>query len=285
MKKDGVIYKGMKKYRTKFLIINILLTCMFIFYCINKAPYLKAQWTEPEPLVIDRFLAETKTFVVDDLVELGRKDRKNPDASYLKKTSYWQGMNYRYAIEADSISETDVVYKGKVTAMGSSDFHYEDMYKLYLAEIGGRNVAVLAFADQKVTKNMTACIVNMQKPILAGISQLVEDSPLEISDYVFDVRGLEMEAETSDHEFFWIYLVVILMLYIKLIRYYIDPRQTPTYKQLSRYGKSETVEEEIDREFHLPSVRRNGKEIILDEFILTKGFMKLIVTKNHMAKN
>jgi len=285
VEKNSVLYKSMSRYRIKFLVINIILTLLFVFYTANKLPYLKTAWFGESPLDVQRFLEETSTITVDELVELTRKDRRNPDACYLKQTSYWQDDAYRFIINADSIEETDIVFKGKMTT-ASSEVVYQDMYRLCFAEIGGRKVAVLAFANQEFEKNMTACIVHMQKPVLSGISQIAsKEGPMEICEYVIDVRGLEMEAEFSDHSFFWIYLAGLIFLYIKLIRYFINPINTPTYRQLIRYGKIETVADEISRQANLPSARRNGKDLVLDEFILTKGFLKLCVTKNHMAKN
>ena len=285
LKKDTILYKGMARYRIKFLIINVLLTALFILYFINKLPYLKTAWYGESALDVERFTAETSVIKVDKFVELTRKDRQNPDASYLKKTSYWQDDKYRFTLKADKIQKTDKIFKGKVTTP-AGDVSEVDMYKLYIAEIDGRKAAVLAFSDQKVTNDMTACIVHMQKPILSGLSEITSaEGPMEFCEYVIDVRGLEMEAETSDHVFFWFYLAALLGLCSKLAYYFINPMGTPTYRQLDRYGKPETVAEEIDRQSKLKSMRRSGKEIVLEGFIISKSFMKLKVVKNHMAKN
>ena len=285
MNKDTVLYKGMSRYRIKFLVIILLLTVMFALYFVNKLPYLKAAWFGPSELDIERFASETDVIKVDKLVELTRKDRKNPDASYLKKTSYWQGDNYRFVLEADKIEKTDKVFKGKI-APPSGDVMEVDMYNLYIAELNGRKAAVLAFSDQKVDKRMTACIVHMQKPILAGLSEIAaKEGSMEFCEYVIDVRGLEMEAETSDHVFFWLYLAALLCLGARLALYYVKPLSTPTYRQLERYGKAEAVAEEIDRQYRLKSMRKNGKDIVLEGFIISKGFLKLKIVKNHTAKN
>ena len=285
MKKDGLLYKNMARCRINFLIINILLTVLFIFYTVNKMPYLKTAWGGPGELDVERFLSETSVIEIADYVELTRKDRNTPDASYIRETSYWQDDIYTFTLKADNLEKTDVVFKGTVTNF-SGETMEEDMYELYFAEIGGRKAAVLAFAGQEVSKDMTACIVHMQKPILSGISGLVKSGEvIEICEYVVDVRGLEMDAATSDVWFFWIYLAGLLLLYIKLIRYFINPLTTPTYKQLWVFGKIETVAEEIDRQSELPSARRNGKEYILDKFILTRGFFKMKVVANHLAKH
>ncbi len=283
--KNNVLYKGMSRYRIKFLVINILLTVLFVMYSINKLPYLKTAWFGPSELDVERFVSETSVVKISEQEELTRKDRQNPDASYLKKSSYWQDDKYRFTLKADKIEKTEKVFKGKVTPP-SGKVMYVDMYNLYIAEIEGRKVAVLAFSDQKIDSELTASIVHMQKCVRSKLSEITaEEGPMEFYDCVIDARNLEMEAETSDHTFFWLYLAVLMYLYIKLIVYYIKPLNAPTYRQLERYGKPETVAEEIDRQYKLKSMRRNGKDIVLEGFIISKSFMKLKVVKNHMAKN
>ncbi len=285
MKKEGIMYKAMARYRIKFLIINLVLTVMFISYTVSKLPYLKTAWFGETPLKTERFLKETGTISVDKKIELGRKDRANPDGSYLKKSSYWQDDKYRFELRLKNIQKTNVSYKGTVS-INEEETKIKNIYDLYMAELGGRNVAVLAFSDQEIKENMTGCIVHMQKPVLAGVSELIDEKgEIEISEYIVDVRGLQMEAESSDHLFFWIYLLGLLFLYIKLLVYFVNPLRTPTYRQLYKYGKAEDVADEIDRQSKLDLARRNGKDLMLEDFILTKSAMKLTVTKNHTKKH
>ncbi len=285
MNKNNIVYQYMAKYRIKFLIINILVTALYIVYIINKLPYLKTAWFGPSELDVAKFVEENQVITIDSLEELTRKDREHPDGSYLKKTSYWQGDKYRFTIKADSLKKTDKKIKGKATTP-SGDVMEIDMYTLYIAEIGGKKAAVLAFSDQKVDNEMTASIVHMQKSVRSKLSEITQkEGAMEFYDCIIDVRGLEMEAETSDHTFFWFYLVGLMYLWIKLLIYYIKPIYTPTFRKLDHYGKPETVAEEIDRQYRLKSMRRNGKDIVLDGFILSGGFLRLKVVKNHTAKN
>ena len=90
-----------------------MLTALFFLYFINKLPYLKTAWFGESALDVERFVSETSVIKVDKFVELTRKDRQNPDASYLKKTSYWQDDKYRFTLKADKIQKTDKIFKGK----------------------------------------------------------------------------------------------------------------------------------------------------------------------------
>ena len=191
MEKESVLYKEMARYRRKFLAINILLTILFVIYTVNKLPYLKTEWGGPSPLDTDRFLNETGTVVVDEIIELTRKDTKTPDVYCFKENTYWQDEIYSFTLKADSIKKTDVVFTREIASPGTSDKVERDVYKLNIASIGGRNIAVLSNIGQDVKKDMTAYMVKMQKPILSKISFMLEDDEdLEISEYVIDVRGL-----------------------------------------------------------------------------------------------
>jgi len=281
MEKGKYIYKAMAHYRTKFLIINILLTVLFATFTVSKLPYLKMAFSGPSPLDTDRFSNEVGTTVINELVELGRKDHKTPDEAIYTDNSYRQGDVYRYTITADS---DPVEIKTFTTVMGEGDEAREiDMYKVYLTELKGRRTAILAYANWEPSKNMTACITHMQKPILAAISETVsEGEGMEICEYVIDVRGVEFGTEQSDVAMFWIFLAVMVLLWIKLICYYIKPTLTPTYRQLARYGEAGSVESDIN--IQSEKGHMDGKRFVMEDYIAEKSTFKLIINRNHMAK-
>lgn len=287
MQKGTLLYKEMSRYRIKFLIINILLTVLYILFIINKMPYLKTEHSGPSPLDTQRFISETDTIVIEEIIELGRKDHKNPDGSLVRSTSYWQDDKYYFNIKADSVTDTDHSFKGTMGGgtTGTKVKEY-DLYKLYMAQIGGRNVPVLAYANQKVTKNLTAYITDVQKPILSVLSETIgEGESLEVSEYMLDVRNLEMDTASTDYACFWIFMLLLIFLYGKVITYFVKPATAPTYRQLARYGDIESVAEDINRQSGLSSAYTEDKKLILEDYILSKSYFKIVVVKNHMAKH
>ncbi len=287
MQKGTLLYKEMSRYRIKFLIINILLTVLYVMFVIGKMPYLKTEFGGPSELDTARFISETQTTVIDEVVELGRKDHKTPDASLVRSTSYWQDDRYYFTIKADSVTDTDKTFKGTMggSSTGTEAKEY-DLYKLYMAQIDGRNVTVIAYANQKVTKNMTAYITDVQKPILAALSETIgEGESLEISDYMLDVRNLEMDTASTDFVCFWIFMLLLIFLYAKVIIYFAKPITAPTYRQLARYGDIESVADDINRQSGLSSAYTEDKKLILQDYILSRSYFKMIVVKNHMAKH
>ena len=69
MQKDGLLYKEMKHYRRKYLIINIVCTVLYLIFSISRFPYIRTQMTGATPLDAERFASETGTVVIDEAAE------------------------------------------------------------------------------------------------------------------------------------------------------------------------------------------------------------------------
>ncbi len=281
MEKDKYVYKAMAHYRTKFLIINILVTVLFVMFTMSKMPYLKTAFFGPSPLDVDRLVKDSGITVIDELTELGRKDHKTPDEAIYTTNSYRQDDVYRYTLTSDS---DPVDIKTFTTVMGEGNEAREvEMYKVYLTELGGRDTAILAYANWKPSRNMTACITHMQKPVLAALSETLEEGEaLEICEYLLDVRGVEYNTEQGDVAFFWIFLAILVFLWIKLGCYFVKPTLTPTYRQLLRYGDIESVETDVNRQSENGFME--GKRFVMEDYIAEKSTFKLVINRNHMSK-
>lgn len=286
MEKGSYLYKEMSRYRIKLIVIFAVLFALFMMDTIYRWPYIKTECLGPSDLNVERFLSETDTITISEPVVLGRRERVNPTAEYLKATSYWQDDKYCFNVKLDSIEDTGKAFQMRQKAPGQKEAAVNDIYRLYTAEVGGRKVAVLSFADQKVTSSMVACLVDMERPVLAGLSEnLQKGESKEISRYVVDVRQLEMEAASSDYVFFWIWLVLLLIFLIRIVSYFVKPILTPTYRQLYKYGDIASVAEEINRQTEEKETYRDGKKTVTKDYILQRDWFKLKVVRNHLAKN
>ncbi len=283
MQKDKFLYKEMIHYRRKYLVINIAVTLLFVIFTILKFPYIKTGFAGESPLDMNRFSSETGTFVIDELIELGRKDEKTPQNACFRSESYWQGNNYLFEIKADSVKDTGKVFTQTV-ANGTSGSEEVAVYRIYLAEAGGKKVAVLASAREKVTENMTGYVTKMSKPVKARLSETLKaDESLEVCEYIFDIRGVEMDVARTDFATFWMYIALLAFLWIKLAIQYKDPKTTPTYRQLIKYGDIETVAEDVNTQFE--SARREKKQILLEDYILERDTFKMKIVRNHTSKH
>jgi len=74
----------------------------------------------------------------------------------------------------------------------------------------------------------------------------------------------------------------MVLLWIKLICYYIKPTLTPTYRQLARYGEAGSVESDIN--IQSEKGHMDGKRFVMEDYIAEKSTFKLIINRNHMAK-
>lgn len=282
MQKDGYVYKSMLYYRRKYLAFMIASVLLFLWYTGAKLPYLRTDFMGAVPLDTERFISDTAMVITDEKVELGRKDHKLPDANCYRSNSYWQDGRYLFDIEADKVSDVVKTYS-KMVNTGNSEEEM-DFYKLYTAEVDGVNTAVLSYANQKVTGSLTGYLTEMQKPILAALTEEMKDGEtLEVSEYVIDIRGLEMDTEGTDVALFWIWLVLNIIFGAKLVSYYIKPTLSATYRQLRRYGDIFTVENDINTQAE-NGIREEG-EFILDDYIIEKSTFKIKVSRNHRAKN
>ncbi len=285
MQKDGLIYKKMKHYRRKYLIINIVCTILYLAFITWRFPYIRTQMTGSTQLDEARFIAETGTMVMDEVIELGRKETKTPDSACFRVESYWQDGRYLYDMEIEDIVDTGKSFTSTIdTGMGEPQ--EVEMYKVYTASIEGRRIAILAKAKWQPTEKVTGYLADFSRPVMAKVSEtLTEGEKAELSDYMLDLRGLEMDTANTDYACFWIFMALLAFLWTKLIMQYANPLRTPTYRQLVKYGEVFSVEEDINTQAGKDSVYKEKRKLILEDYILYKGTFKYEVKRNHMSRN
>ena len=282
MQKDGYIYRSMLHYRRKYLAFMIASVLLFLWYAGAKLPYLRTEFFGSVPLDTQKFISDTAMIITDEKVELGRKDHKLPDEGCYRSNSYWQNGRYLFDIKVDKPVKNIKTFS-KMVNMGNSE-EKMDFYRVSLAELDGISIAVLSYANQSVSENMTGYLTQMQKPILAALTENLSDGQsVEVSEYVIDVRNLEMDTAGTDVVLFWLWLVLNIIFGAKLVSYYIKPSLTATYRQLRRYGDMFTIEADVN------SQAENGyqedNEFVLEDYIIEKSTFKIKVLKNHRAKN
>lgn len=282
MQKNGYIYKSMMHYRRKFLLVLIITSLVFGWFAFAKIPYLRTSINGSSPLDTERFAEECAIMVIKEKVELGRKDEKTPNDGVYRVNSYWQDGRYLFDIKADSIGEEIATYTREI-AIGDKTETFV-AYRVYTATVAGVPVTVLAKGNWDKSLNMTGHICEIQKPVLAALTKnMQEGETMETGEYTIDLRGLEMDTEETDVVVFWAWLALMILLWLKLIFYYIKPTRTPTYKQLLRYGDIQTVENDIN--IQAEGGYTEEKRFILKDYIIEKSTFKIKILRNHMAKN
>lgn len=283
MQKDKYLYKEMNRYRTKYLIINIVITLLFLAFTISKLPYLMTSVNGAVPLDTERFAKECKTFTMDSVTELGRKDTKNPDNNCFRSNSYWQDNTYLFSVTPDLVTDTGKVFSQEIEVM-SGVKETVDVYRVFLADIDGVKVPVITFANAKPDK-FEGYMTELSKVIKASVSEYVADTTgsEEICEYMLDARNGEMDTSATDPWIFVLWLILLIFLWAKLVIQYINPLTTPTYRQLVKYGDVLTVEQMVNEQIDDAVVEKKNK--IMKDFIVFRDTFKLAVNRNHTAKN
>ena len=283
MQKDKYLYKEMNHYRIKFLIINLIITALFITFTIAKMPYLITSVNGESPLDTERFAKECKTFTMDTVTELGRKDTKQPDNNCFRSNSYWQDGTYFFSVTPDSVTDTGKIFTQDIDT-GTGVVETIDVYKVLLADIGGVKVPVITYVNAE-TDSFTGYITELSKVIKASVSEYVAETTgsEEICEYMLDARGGEMDTSATDPWLFILWLILVVFLWVKLIIQYVNPLKTPTYRQLVKYGDVSTVEKMVNEQ--IGNAITENKKKIMPDFIVFRDTFKLAVNRNHTAKN
>lgn len=284
MQKDKYLYKEMQHYRRKYLAINIIITILFMTFTLSKLPYLVTSVKGETPLDTERFAREAGTFTMDTVTELGRKDTKQPDNNCFRSNSYWQDNTYLFSVTPDSVTDTGKVFTQEIEDM-SGVKETVDVYRVFLADIEGKKVPVITYANKENPDSFTGYITELSKVINASVSEYVAETTgsEEICEYMIDARDSEMDTSGTDPWIFLLWLALLIFLWAKLIVQYVNPLKTPTYRQLVKYGDVFTVEQMVNEQIE-DAVKEKNKKILKD-FIVFRDTFRLAVNRNHTAKN
>ena len=290
MTNKGILYKSMNKGRIKVLALGIILFLLCGFFAVNYSYYLKTFFKGASPLDAQLFLSETNSISIKN----DYKANKNDMDYYLndfavKDTSYWQNNKYRFLVEADIKTEKVVIYKEDI-AIGNKVKAVDSMY-IHIAEIDGESFLILAPAsfDIKNAHQVKGVLTKPAKSVLADLAKNLENGEeLNINEYMLDTRKLEMGMEYSVLGAVLILLFLALFLIIKAIIYFKNPRLTPTYKQLKKYGEIDDIINDIENQLKGDDVEYEKHKIYTEDWILIdSSFMKKVEknpAKGHQFK-
>lgn len=285
IRKGPILYKGMVRGRRKFLIINLIVTAIYILYLIRSAPFIAGKFHGPHELDVQNFLASTEDITISEVIEMKKRADKSIPTYAFFSTSYSDGDKYRFNVSFDSVEETGIEYTTEFENPETGEMETFVMYSVFMGRIGERVIPILSYGNVASDTALTGIFVEPAPVITADISKLTADgNALTINKYIFDARNLEMETENSDVVVMFAGIALLAFLYIRLLRYYINPYKHPTYKQLAKYGNLEDVINDIENQFEEENVYKEGKELISTDWIMTKDTFKNKILKNHRTR-
>lgn len=286
MRRGKIIYGGMIRGRRNFLIINIILAVIYILYLCRSMPFVVGKLHGPYEFNEDKFFSSTQDITIDEQIEIKKRaDKSIPYYAYIG-LSYQDEKKYRFNVEFDEFKKVkDGSFMDYIDPKTGETIPKE-FNAIYIGKIGDRNVPVLwsGLTAPQPNVEISGVFTEPADIVVAEISALVPESGnISINEYLFDARGVEMETENTDIAYVLIGFALVVFLFVRLIRYYINPYSHPAYRQLEKYGTCDTEEviEDIENQFESDDVYTEGKELIATDWIMTKDFFKNKVVKNH----
>lgn len=276
------IYKAMKHYRTKFTVITAVLAVIFVWYFAVAFPYISNVMTGASAFDESLYAENAQMREVGEEIELHRNDATNIPEFALKDSSYWQGAKYEFTVPIEKAQNLGIAYTNATTGTGSEENADMTSAVLYRAKVGGKDTLILAYPHEDL-ENMTEVT-----GIFTSIPLIVEydvaknenfSSDDEISVYMLDTRGLEMESEQFDLVFSISLFAIVVFLTIRLLRQYKNYRITPTYRQLEKYGSPDDVAVDVD--CAIKGKKWVKGEIETERWIVKKDTFKLKIIRNY----
>ena len=214
------VYKAMKLYRINFLVIELILIVLFSLYVTSAYPYIVNIFEGAVAFDESDYSKNAEVIEIGEKFELHRTDETNIPDFALKDTSYWQGSKYEFVVPIKDAWDLGITYTNAETGTGTETNLGDMSAKLFLSKIGDKNTLVLAYPHQDLSKmsEVTGIFTAVPYIVYYDITQSDKFKPTdEVSVYMLDIRGLEMESEVFDVTFCALLLLIIIYLAIKLI--------------------------------------------------------------------
>ena len=286
IQKGKIIYGGMKRGRRNFLIINLIVTAVFIAYLTYALPYVTGKLHGPYEFDYDKFLSSTEDIVIDEEIEMKKREDKSVQYTAFSDESYLDGNKYRFNVKFDDLQKTDIHYTAEYENKETGKTETVILHTLCFGIIDGRKIPVIFNGEELPgdEAELSGIFTTPGKVIVSDISKLTADgSEIVMNEYMFDARGVEMNSESSDVTLTFLMLALLIFLYGRLIKHYINPYKHPAYKQLYKYGELDEVVDNIEEQFASDNIiyEREQKEFISRDWIMKKELFKNRIVKSH----
>ncbi|MBE7030635.1 MAG: hypothetical protein E7409_04305 [Ruminococcaceae bacterium] len=284
--KSGILYRGVRRGRRKLLAICLVLAAITVWYTAVHMVTLKGKFHGPYPFDEPHFAASTQTETFSKPIKMKKREDRSISSYAYMDTSYTKGDQYRFTLQLDNITPTDIHYDAEYENPQTGETELVTIMRLYLADIGGKQVPVMAQANRTLAAGdmVTGIFVKPDKVVRADLSATVpEGETLTVSEYMLDTRGIEMNTENSDPWIIGILLAITLFLAIRVAVYYINPLRHPTYTQLQKYGDISEIITSVETQAESDAAYKEDKSLIMPDWICYDATFKRVVVKNHMA--
>ena len=282
---NGVLYKSVKKGRTKLSVILFLLIVMFFVHTASSMPYLEKRAFGASELDSEAFAKATKLVAINSDYKPSKEEAKIYGHAR-EKTSYWHGDKYYFSISDAIFADSGLAYtsSGAIVTPQTDTNADPVAVRLGFMDIGGTKTAVLLLGDAAFGTpiNAEGIFVELSPLVRKDLAKYLPEGE-NISEYMFDVRGIDMDTEYSDTVIWFALIAIILFLVTKLLVYFLNPLKHPTYRCLDKYGDIVMIANDIETQVKLPSATFHKNRIMTDDWIINKGSFACKTEKNFTA--
>lgn len=288
--KTGILYQEMKRGRRKYLILLLLFAALLVWFICANSMYLAAKIHGPYPFNETKQAAflQTPLQTITKPVTMKKREDRSITSYAALQSSWLYGRQYRFSVTFDEVLPTEVHYDTTIQNPETKQDETYVLQRVYMGKFGTTQIPILAYANQtpQAGQEIAGLFLQPDKVIISDLSaDASEENPLVIPQYLFDMRGTEMGTENSDPWIILLWLIVLIILAVRLIRYYVNPYKHPTYRQLEKYGELAAVIADINTQFASDEVYRDdNKELVTPDWCGKRDPFRFKITKNHRAK-
>ena len=310
VKRSGFVYSLYRKNILHLWLLTVLLLAIVGFllihhqgasYLMNYLVYRSEPNVEALTAYTERDMLDRDT-VLSDIQKNGGEDallRQRPSC-FFRPNLYQEGSRYRFSIPIDREKLTDTgiyydnlanVYTGIPTDGGAAEVLKERIPKdnyvtdhLYFYEYGGvRYLLVMDYeTDWKEKMRVTFAPLGVYALYMVyDLYQTGETAPL--CNYFIDCRGTPVDPEDEIFKDLCMISPFALAALVAAILLTVFPGLHPTYRQLSKYGRTvQKAAENVDADYEEYGIEcEDKKTIYLNDWLVKKSCFKNGIEKNY----
>lgn len=306
IKRSGFVYKLYRKNITALWALALLLFAGLLYLLLHNSGinylmnYLVYRGT-PDPEALTEFTSRDMLdydFVLEDIEKNGGEMAllRGTTSCFFRANLYQQDGRYRFGITVDpeKLKDTGIYYDN--TGMAYTDCASRETANalvpsenyltehLYFYEYEGMEYLFVLGDDVTLEENMRVTFAPMGVYSLFMVYDLAHAGYSgQICNYLIDARNTPVDPEDEIFKDLCMYAPFALAAMIAAILLTIVPTLHPTYRQLSKYGRTiQKAVEKVDADYEEFGIEAETKKtIFLNEWCVQKSTFKNGIEKNY----
>lgn len=304
IKRSGFVYKLYRKNIIALWTVALILFAGLLFIIIHNTGYnYLANYlfyrSAPDAEALTEYTSKDMLdmeYVMKDIEDHGGNEALNRVLScYFRPNLYQENGRYRFAIEVDldKLVDTGIYYDCNYNPVvagsreeANSLISPEDYLTehLYFYEYEGMTYLFLLGDDVELKDTMRVTFSPIGVYTLYMVYDLYNNGYTDdICNYLIDASETPVDPEDEIFKDLCLYAPFALAFLIAAILLTVVPTLHPTYRQLSKYGRTiQKAVEKVDADYEEFGIEaEDGKNIFLNEWLVKKSTFKNGIEKNY----